>query len=70
MVLNNFITQTWPEDCNDKLRFLLKQKLKLAKQGIKMTFIDNLQSKLEPKYRLDMSQILGKRVGYNIEDCH
>lgn len=55
--LNNFATWTWLEDCIDKLIFLLKWRLKLAKQKAKLTFLDYLQQKLILEYRLDMSSL-------------
>ncbi len=55
MALNNFATRTWPKDYIDELRFPLKWRLKLAKQGEKITSIDNLQQNLKPEYRLNMS---------------
>ncbi len=55
--LNNFATRTWPEDCIDELTFPLKWRLKLAKQGAKITSIDDLRQKLKPECRLDVSSL-------------
>ncbi len=55
--LNNFATYTLSEDCIDELIFLLKYGLKLAKQGAKITSVDDLQQKLKSEYRLDMSSL-------------
>lgn len=55
--LNNFATRTWPEDCIDELTFPLKWRLKIAKQGAKITSVDDLRQKLKPECRLDTSSL-------------
>ncbi len=55
--LNNSATRTWPEDCIDELRFPLKWRLKLAKQGARITSVDDLRQKLKPECRLDVSSL-------------
>ncbi len=55
--LNNFATRTWPEDCIDELRSLYKWRLKLAKHGVRITSVDDLQQKLKPECRLDVSSL-------------
>ncbi len=55
--LKDFVTQTWPEDYIDELRFPLKWRLKLAKQEARITSVDDLRQKLKPECRLDMSSL-------------
>lgn len=40
--LNNFVLNIQPNNCVDKLLFLIKQQLKLVKQGVKILLIDEL----------------------------
>lgn len=53
--LDNFAINTQPENYTDKLKFPLKQRLKLAKQGARITSVDELRQKLKPECTLDTS---------------
>lgn len=52
--LNNFVVNTWPDDCIDELMFPVKWQLKIAKQRAKIILMEELQSLLKPNYRLDI----------------
>lgn len=54
IALNNFVTRISLKDYIDELTFLLKWRLKLTKQGARITFIDDLQQKFKLECRLDV----------------
>lgn len=56
-VLNNFAFNIWPNNCVDKLLFLVKWRLKLAKQGAKIMSVDELWQILKPECILDTSSL-------------
>lgn len=55
--INNFALNIWPNNCINKLLFLVKQRLKLVKQDAKIMLIDELQQILKPIYILDISSL-------------
>lgn len=40
--LDNFTINIWPDEYKDKFKFFLKWRLRLAKQGANITFVDKL----------------------------
>ena len=54
-ILSNFVLNTWPDNCVDKLLFPVKEQLNLTKQSVEIILVDKLQQILKPECILDIS---------------